>query len=112
MSDTSDGLGSNLKPAPETHAQKKPPKGMPERTWITLEDNDDIPPTGLFLGHNGTGYLLVPGEPVLVPEHILEILDHAVISVPVTDKNSKRVIGHRQRTRFPYRRVAAPENAE
>lgn len=115
MSDENDDqLGSNLGPREEVKPAraKKAATGMPERTWILLEDNDDIPPTGLFLGHNGTGYLLVPGEPVEVPSHILEILDHAVLTVPVTDKTTKRVVGHRQRMRFPYRRVAAPENPE
>lgn len=116
---TADDLGSNLGPPvqPEEKqaapaSRKKAAKGMPERTWILLEDNDDIPPTGLFLGHNGNGFLLVPGEPAHVPNHIIEILDHAIITVPVVDRTSKRVIGHRQRTRFPYRRVDAPENTE
>ena len=101
--------GSEEAPAPVQRA-KKPPKGMPDRTWIILEDNDDIPPTGLMIGHNGTSYMIVPGEPVNVPSFLLEILDHAVLSVPVTDKVNKRVIGHRERMRFPYRRVAAPAN--
>lgn len=91
---------------------KKAPVGMPDRTWIILEDNDDIPPTGLMVGHNGTSYLIVPGEPVHVPNFIIEILENAVTSHPVTDRNTKRVVGHRSRMRFPYRRVAAPEIAE
>lgn len=105
-------LGNNTGADAKAPTPKKAPVGMPERTWILLEDNDDIPPTGLFLGHNGNSFLLVPGEPVLVPNFLLEILDHAVLSVPVTDNRTKRVVGHRERMRFPYRRVAAPENAE
>jgi hypothetical protein len=112
MSDASDLLGSNLEPA-QPPVAKKAAKGvaadLTERTWILLEENDDIPPTGLFLGHNGNGYLLKPGEPVYAPNHILEILDHAVTSSPVVDPVTKQVIGHRDRMRFPYRRVAAPE---
>lgn len=104
-------LGNNTGAGPDKAAAKKAPKGMPERVWIILEDNDDIPPTGLFLGHNGNSFLLVPGEPAQVPEFLLEVLDNAVLSVPVTDKTTKRVVGHRERMRFPYRRIAAPENA-
>lgn len=107
-------LGSNLGSDPVVAASKpkKAAKGLPERIWIVLEDNDQIPPTGLFLGHNGNSFLLIPGEPVAVPDYLIEILDHAVTTVPVTDPSTKRVIGHRERMRFPYRRVAAPDNAE
>src|SRR4051812_16620946 len=38
--------------------------GMPNSTWVMLDDNDDIPPTGLFVGHNGTGFLIQTGVPV------------------------------------------------
>jgi hypothetical protein len=103
-------LGSNLGEPPA--AAVVPAKGMTERTWIQLEENDEIPPTGQFLGHNGNGYLLKPGEPAHVPNHIIEILDHAVTSSPVVDPVTKQVIGHRDRMRFPYRRIAAPEAQE
>jgi hypothetical protein len=111
MSDASDLLGSNLGPAPETESKTVAAKGMTpeERTWIILEENDEIPPTGQFIGHNGDGFLLKPGEAAHVPNKILEILDHAVTSTPVVDPTTKRVIGHRDKMRFPYRRVAAPE---
>lgn len=112
MSDENDELGSNLQSNPPAPRTRRAPKGMPERTWIILEDNDEIPPTGQYFGHNGVGYLLIPGEPAEVPFSIIEILDHAVVTIPVTDKTTKRVIGHRERMRFPYRRVAAPENIE
>jgi hypothetical protein len=121
MSDENDQLGSNLDPLDHDANGKKggslpkdkrAAKGMPERTWIILEENDDIPPTGLFLGHNGVGFLIVAGEPVSVPAHVLGVLDSAVQSMPVIDPTTKRVIGHRERMRFPYRRVAAPTEAE
>lgn len=73
---------------------------------IVVEENDDIPPTGLFLGHNGRGYLIRPGEPVDVPRHIVEILDHAVMSSPQIDPSTKQVIGYRERMKYPYRVVA------
>jgi hypothetical protein len=113
MSDASDLLGSNLGPAPDAES-KTPAKGMTpeERTWIILEENEEIPPSGQFFGHNGDGFLLKPGEAALVPNRLIEILDHAVLSVPVVDPTTKRVIGHRERMRFPYRRVAAPEASE
>lgn len=109
--DAQEILGSNLG-ADLPKPVKKAAKGLPERVWITLEDSDDIPPTGLFLGHNGNSYLLIPGEPVAVPSFLLEILDHAVTSSAQVDPRTKRVIGHRQRMRFPYRRVAAPDATE
>jgi hypothetical protein len=82
------------------------------RTWIIVEENEDIPPTGLPIGHNGDTFLVKPGEPVEVPERILNVLDDAIISVPVREPGTQRVIGHRERMRFPYRRVKAPTNAE
>lgn len=114
ISDAQDELGSNLESAVKAVSKPahKSVKGMPERVWIQLENNDDIPPTGLFLSHNGLSYLLQTGEPVAVPEFLLEILDNAVLSAPVMDPKTRRVVGHRDRARFPYRRVAAPATAE
>lgn len=105
-------LGSNLDSAPATTKRKKAPVGMPESSWIVLEENDDIPPTGLFVGHNGNGFLIRAGEPVLVPNHVISILDDAIMSSPQIDPSSKRVIGYRERRRYPYRRVDAPTGSE
>jgi hypothetical protein len=70
---------------------------------IMLEESDDIPPTGQYIGHNGNGYLLKPGVWVDVPLPLLEVLDHAVMSTPQIDPNTRRVVGYREKLRYPYR---------
>jgi hypothetical protein len=82
----------------------------PRRTRIVLEDNDQIGPSGQFFGADGKGYMLRPGEEADVPDSILNILDTAVGSVPVTD-SSQTVIGYRDRLRFPYRVIAPRRGA-
>lgn len=109
--DASALFGEDIQIAPAPKAKKTkvevktPAQGMPKRVKILLEENDDIPPTGLPLGHNGTSYVIVPGEPVDVPEFLLDILDSAVMSGPQVDPQTRRVIGYRDRLRFPYRRL-------
>lgn len=112
--DASTLFGDDIEIAPAPKAKKPrevkveaktPAQGMPKRVKILLEENDDIPPTGLPLGHNGTSYVIVPGEPVEVPEFLLDILDSAVMSGPQVDPQTRRVIGYRDRLRFPYRRL-------
>lgn len=74
-----------------------------ERVWIQLEDSDDIPPGGQFVGVNGYGYKIVPGSPVKVPVSVLEVLDNAIVSIAVVDPLTKQVVGWRDRLRMPYR---------
>jgi hypothetical protein len=37
------------------------------------------------------------------------VLDHAIKSVPVQDAVSKRIVGWKNRKRFPYSIVSAPQ---
>jgi len=55
-----------------------------------LEESDDIPPTGQFIGVNGRGYILKAGEPAEAPVELLAVLDAAVISVPITGDGRAR----------------------
>lgn len=82
---------------------KKQSDGVP-RVKIVLQDGDDIPPGGLFLGVNGVGYILQPGVEADVPEYLLDVLDHAVMTKAVVD-NNKRVVGYKEVPRFSYRIV-------
>lgn len=103
----SDELGVNIEGPAPTRTAKAPvkPAGLPETVKIILEESDNIPPTGLYLGFNGRGYLIRPGAEVNIPLGVKEILDHAVMSVPQVDPNTQRVSGYRERLRYPYRRV-------
>lgn len=83
-------------------------KKYAKRVWLVLEENDNIPPTGQFFGHNGTGFMLRAGIAVQVPIEILNILNDAVTSAPVVDPATKQIVEYRPRLRFPYRIVAAP----
>lgn len=72
---------------------------------IVLEENENIPPTGQFVAHNGRSYVIVPGEEVTVPEFLLEVLDNAQMASAIVDSKSQKVLGYRTRSRFPYRRL-------
>jgi len=73
-----------------------------KRIRIILEESDDIPPTGLFLGVNGRSYMIRPGEEVDVPEEVIHCLNDAVGSTPRTDQQGN-VVDYRNKLRFPYR---------
>lgn len=73
-----------------------------KRRKIILEENDNIPPTGLFIGINGRSFVLRAGEECLVPLEVLAVLDDAVEDVPRVDGNSN-VVDYRRKMRFPYR---------
>lgn len=75
-----------------------------ERVKIILEENDNIPPTGLFIGINGRSFLLRAGEECLVPKDVLGVLDDAVEEVPRVGSNNN-VVEYRKKMRFPYRIV-------
>ena len=94
------------KPAPKARAKKAPAKKKDEveRTRIILAKNDDIPPSGLFIGHNGVGYNLLPGKEADVPNFLLNVLDDAVVKKPVIGDNG-RVIRYEDSPRFPYQVV-------
>lgn len=79
------------------------PDATERRVRIILEENDQIPPSGQFFGVQGKGYVLRPGEVADVPLSIIGILNTAVASSPVLDSATSRVIGYRDRLRFPYR---------
>lgn len=105
-------LGVNLEPAAPKPARKKVAAiGLPDTVRILVEENDEIPPTGLFVGLNGTGYLIRAGEPVDVPRAILGVLDCAVMSAPQIDPTTRQVVGYRERMRYPYRTLKPLDTA-
>lgn len=97
--------------------EDEPAQTVPRKGWkpakvsnamvdIVVSENEDIPPTGLFIGLNGKGWLIRPGEKVSVPQGIVDILDNAITSVPQVDPGSRQVVGYRDRMRYPYQRVS------
>ena len=104
-----DDIEPNIAPAKKTRVKgvKSAPATVAksDRVRIQLEEADDIPPTGQFIGYNGVGYILRPGVPADVPLGVKEILDSAVIDVPQVDPNTRQVIGTRPKMRYPYRLV-------
>lgn len=107
MTDLFDDVEANIEtaPAPKTRKTKAAAAPASDRVTIILEENPEIPPTGQFVGYNGIGYLIRPGEEVTVPRGVMEILEHAVTSMPTIDPQTQQVIGHRDRMRYPFRVV-------
>jgi hypothetical protein len=83
----------------------KAPVGLPKTVRIVIEENDSVPPNGLYMGLNGRGYLIKPGVPVDVPIGLVEILDNAIYTAPQVDPVTRQVVGHTDRLRYPYREV-------
>lgn len=89
-------------------ADEEPARAKPKaiaRTRIILEESEHIPPTGLFVGDNGVGYILRPGEEINVPAGVLEILSNAITAVPVVDPQSLQIVGYRPKQMYPFRRL-------
>lgn len=118
------GFGSNIDDdttMPEGALVREPPKSAvksdrlaryKQRVWIMLEDNENIPPTGQFIGHDGVGFMLQAGVAAEVPLELIDILNNAVYLAPTVDQATKQIIGYRERLRFPYRVVAKPATAQ
>lgn len=90
--------------APERKAKARVRPAAEAKVRIILEDNDQIPPGGQFVQVNGRNFLIQANYEVEVPPEVCDALDHAVMSVPITDQMNT-VIGYRDRLRFPYRVV-------
>lgn len=90
-------LGGNAKGAPV---------GMPKTVRIILEETDNMAPTGAVFSLNGKAFLIRPGEEVDIPMGLKEVIDNAVMSVPIHDPQTTKVVGYRDRHRFPYRVVS------
>ncbi len=100
-------LGSNI-PALPAQTQVAGNRRLEEYVLIQLEEDPSIPPTGLFIGHNGDAFMLKPGVPAKVPQRLLNVLDDAVLSMPVTDTETGQVVGYRDRRAHPYRILPMP----
>lgn len=104
MVDLNMDLGSNL--GPEVLAPARVlPNVISDRVKIILEEDDNIPPTGLYVGVNGMGYMLRPGVELNIPRSVLEVLNNAVMSTPVIDPVSRRTVAYRSKRRYSYRMV-------
>jgi hypothetical protein len=91
-----DALPSRAKPSDPVQS---------DRVKIILEENENIPPTGQYIGVNGRAYILRPGEEALVPREVISVLNDAVQEVPQIDPTTKQVVGYRKKLRFPFRVV-------
>mgnify|MGYP000903968168 FL=1 len=72
---------------------------------IILEESEEIPPIGAYVGVNGKGYLIKPGVEVDVPLEVLEVLNNAVQSTPIINEQTRQIDGWRERLRYSYRLV-------
>lgn len=93
-----------VRDAPARAPVKAAPK--PARIRIILEEHLDIPPTGLFISVNGDACMIKPGRAADVLPQYVEVLNNAIMATPIVDEDTKRVVGFRDKLRFPYRLVA------
>lgn len=86
-------------------AEDAPEPAGPHDGWvkIQLENADDIPPNGLFVGVNGVGHVLTPGIPLLVPPGVVEVLRNAVMATPMIDPRTRQVMGYRDQMKYNFR---------
>lgn len=99
------GLGREFRGELDKKAKSELKKAGLEYTTIILEESDDIPPTGLFIGHNGRSYVIATGVRVDVPDFLIGVLDDAITSTPIVDSKTRKVVGYRDRLKYPYREV-------
>ena len=105
VADVNQGLNNGQGSTPDPVQPQTKAVGLPATTRIILEENDNIPPTGQFFGFNGRNFMLRPGEVANVPQGIIDILDNAVQKQPMKDPTTLKVMGYRDKLRFPYRVV-------
>lgn len=74
-------------------------------TRIIIDQTDEIPPSGIFVGHNGRTFMLQAGVEIDCPDFVIDVLNDAIMTAAVTDPETHRVVGHRNRLRIPYRVV-------
>lgn len=90
-----------------TVAPVAPKPFEPKRVHIIIDDNSEIPPTGLFVQVNGRNFIIKTGVVVAVPTVVINVLDDAVQAMPILDPHTQRFISTRNRLRFPYRVVSS-----
>ena len=105
------GIGDNVEADFDTgEAENKATKPRRSRkpkgyVKILLEESDEIPPSGLYIGVNDRSYFLQPGVEAEVPQGVVDVLENAIMSSPARDPATQRVVGYRDRLRFPFRRL-------
>jgi hypothetical protein len=84
-----------------------PPQSLTDgKVVIQIEDNENIPPGGQFVGVNGYGYLIKTGMEIPVPVGVCDVLDNAVEIVAVKNPDTLQIVSYRTRKRFPYRIIS------
>lgn len=65
-----------------------------------FEQEGDMGKQPVYVGHNGYGYLIKRGEPVIVPLEVVNVLNDAKITELETQQGGKQV--ERSRPRFAF----------